>query len=154
MENGEYDQDGYDSQSPKRPDYPSFIIESLISTISSHQPSQFSLQIKHQNKRSQNIPAPPAIAAAPLVPAVNPKRPFPPVDVLAGSESLPSEPMASATMLEPAGLLSRKYAAALGLGLPYAGAAALRAGRMRERERVEKCMLNSQNVSDRVAREL
>lgn len=117
-------------------------------------PSRFSLRIKHQNKRSQNIPAPPAIAAAPLVPAVNPKRPFPPVDVLAGSESLPSEPMASATMLEPAGLLSRKYAAALGLGLPYAGAAALRAGRMRERERVEKCMLNSQNVSDRVAREL
>jgi hypothetical protein len=92
------------------------------------------LFIKHINKK--RIPAFPAAACPPVDDAVNPYKPLPSVDVLTGSDSIPSSPMVSATILDPAGLLSKKYAAALGFGAGQAAAEASsgseRAGRARE----------------------
>ena len=55
------------------------------------------------------VPAPPAAGAAPVFEAVRPKRPTPPVEVRIGSDNVPSCcDILNDTMLDPAGLLSRK----------------------------------------------
>jgi hypothetical protein len=72
-----------------------------------------------------------------LVPAVKANSPLPPVEVRSGYERVPSSAICREIMLDPAGLLSRKYAARE-KALELIAAAETRTG---ARRRVRACIL-------------
>lgn len=96
-------------------------------------------------KQKGHSPPGPAAGAPPVFDAVSAKSPLPPVDVFTGFDTNPSSPsMVTATIFAPSGLLSRKYAAALGLGAGHdeAGAAEVRRGRRSSEAVAMKCIFS------------